>query len=287
VSPENGALPLGAIARSADDEAPVSVAWPYARVVAHRGGGTLAPENTIAAIKLGFDHGYRAIEVDATLAADDVPVLMHDKTLERTGLMRGAVNQRRAAELERIDVGTWHSAHFAGETVPTLERTLRFCRDNRIWANIEIKSAPGHERVTGDSVARTTALVYADLIRPGGDRADQVDSRVPLLSSFSRAALAAARKAAPDLPRGWLVQRVPSTWRAELARLGCVSLHTNHRYLTARLTRKIKQHGAWLFCYTVNSPQRARTIFGWGVDAFCTDAIDLIAADFGMLVAGD
>ncbi|MGZ8255171.1 MAG: glycerophosphodiester phosphodiesterase family protein, partial [Burkholderiaceae bacterium] len=39
--------------------------WPYARVIAHRGGGTLAPENTLAAIRVGIERGYRAIEFDA------------------------------------------------------------------------------------------------------------------------------------------------------------------------------------------------------------------------------
>ena len=97
-----------------------------------------------------------------------------------------------------------------------------------------------------------------------------------MLSSFAPDALIAAREVAPNLPRGWLVDEVPPDWREELTRLDCVSLHTNHRHLTAEQARDIKQAGNWLFCYTVNSPQRARTLFGWGVDAFCTDAIDRI-----------
>jgi glycerophosphoryl diester phosphodiesterase len=256
--------------------------WPYPRVLAHRGGGVLAPENTIAAIKVGLERGFRAIEFDAMLTADDVPVLMHDSTLERTGLIGGAVSELLAAELERVDVGVWHSSRFIGETVPTLERTLRFCRDHDVWPNIEIKPAPGFEAATGARVARVTAQIYAEFIRPGGERADQVDPHVPLLSSFSPAALIAAREVAPSLPRGWLVDDVPPKWREEIARLGCVSLHTNHRHLTAILAREIKRAGTWLFCYTVNSPQRARTILGWGVDAFCTDAIDRIAADLAI-----
>ncbi|MBC8119251.1 MAG: glycerophosphodiester phosphodiesterase, partial [Burkholderiaceae bacterium] len=168
--------------------------------------------------------------------------------------------------------------------VPTLEHALRFCRDNGIWPNIEIKPAPGFEAATGHAVARVTAQAYADAIHAGGDRADGVDPRVPLLSSFSQVALVAAREAVPDLPRGWLVDRVPPTWHSELARLGCVSLHTNHRHLTAQLANEITRAGSWLLCYTVNSPQRAQTILDWGVDAFCTDAIDRIPAE---LITGE
>ncbi|MEP6607637.1 MAG: glycerophosphodiester phosphodiesterase [Burkholderiaceae bacterium] len=262
-----------------------SVPWPYPRVLAHRGGGRLAPENTIAAIRVGLDHGYRAIEVDAMLAADDAPVLMHDPTLKRTGSVTAAVSKSTAAELSAIDVGAWHSPRFAGETVPTLADALKFCRDNGVWLNIEIKPAAGFERATGRSVARVTAEVYADRIRPGGDRADRVDPQVPLLSSFSTVALAAARETAPDLPRGWLVQRAPVDWRDAMKQLGCAALHVNHRYLTANVTRRIKAEGAWLFCYTVNSASRAQAICRWGVDAFCTDAIDQIAADMALPTA--
>ena len=251
--------------------------WPYPRVLAHRGGGTLAPENTIAAIKIGIAHGFCGVEFDAMLAADNVPVLMHDPTLERTGRVTGTVSDLLSTQLERTDVGGWHSARFVGETVPTLERTLRFCRDHDVWPNIEIKPSPGFEEATGTVVARTTCAIYADLIRPGGASAALAEPRVPLLSSFAPDALIAARETAPNLPLGWLVDQIPRDWRTTLGQLDCVSVHTNHKYLTAPQARAIKRAGIWLFCYTVNSPQRAQTLIKWGVDAVCTDAIDQIA----------
>ena len=259
----------------------VTPKWPYPRVLAHRGGGTLAPENTIAAIRVGLEHGFRGVEFDAMLAADQVPVLMHDPTLERTALVSGTISEWSSTKLERIDVGGWHSAPFVGETVPTLERTLRFCREHDVWPNIEIKPSPGFEAATGAAVARMTCAVYADVIRQGGASAERVEPRVPLLSSFAPDALIAAREAAPDLPLGWLVDDMRSDWRMTLARLDCVSLHTNYKYLTAQRAREIKRAGVWLFCYTVNVAEQARTLFNWGVDAFCTDAVDQIAADFG------
>jgi glycerophosphoryl diester phosphodiesterase len=182
-------------------------------------------------------------------------------------------------KLERTDVGAWHSARFAGETVPTLERTLRFCRDHDVWPNVEIKPTAGFEAATGAAVARTTSAIYRDLIRAGGASADRAEPRVPLLSSFAPDALIAAREAAPELPLGWLVDDIPHDWRITLARLDCVSLHANHKYLTAEQASGVKRAGFWLFCYTVNSPQRARTMFDWGVDSICTDAIDQLAAD--------
>ena len=254
--------------------------WPYARVLAHRGGGSLAPENTVAAIREGLARGFRAIEFDAMLAADDVPVLIHDATLERTTSGHGDVAGCTAAELARLDAGRWFSEKYAHEPVPTFATAVSFCRANDVWINIEIKPAPGVDAQTGDVVARQTAMMYADVIRAGGDRAEDIEPHVPLFSSFSELALVAARAAAPDVPRGWLIDRVPGDWCARLEALGCVALHTNQENLSGELARAIKAAGYWLFCYTVNDPGRATEILGWGVDAFCTDRIDLIEADF-------
>jgi glycerophosphoryl diester phosphodiesterase len=254
--------------------------WPYARVIAHRGGGTLAPENTLVAIRVGIQHGFRAIEFDAMLPRDEVPVLMHDLTLRRTARRPGVVSDFSAAQLAGLDVGSWHSPRFAGERVPGLDETLGFCRASDVWCNVEIKPVPGREAATGRVVAERVARAYADLLHPTGDRRESIVPAVPLLSSFATEALEAARAACPGLPRGWLVDRVPADWRARLGELGCVALHTNHRHLTASRVAEIKAAGVWLFCYTVNKPDRARELLAWGVDAFCTDRIDLIGPDF-------
>ena len=164
--------------------------------------------------------------------------------------------------------------------MPTLEETLAFCRREGVWCNVEIKPAPGREAATGRVVAMTVAAAYADRVREGGAQQATIEPSVPLLSSFSIDALESARAAVPDLPRGWLVDRVPPGWRARLDALDCVAVHTNHRHLTPARATEIKASGAWLFCYTVNEPARARELLAWGVDAFCTDRIDLIGPDF-------
>ncbi len=168
--------------------------WPYARVLAHRGGGTLAPENTIAAIEVGLQHGYHAIEFDAMLAADAVPVLIHDATLERTTNGTGAVASLTAAELTRLDAGAWMGARFAGTRLPSLTEAIAYCRRNNVWINIEIKPAPGQESATGTEVATAAARAYADLVRSSRRRwPANIEPQTPLLSSFAPEALAAAR----------------------------------------------------------------------------------------------
>lgn len=252
--------------------------WPYPKVIAHRGGGILAPENTLAGIRAGLERGFHAVEFDVMLARDGVPILMHDPQLGRTVAGTGNVSDYSAQQLARMDAGAWFDPRFHGEPVPSLRQVLEFCRGNRIWMNIEIKPAPGFEVETGQVAARLVRSLFAPQLRsPPTD-----DAPLPLFSSFSRAALMAAREAAPEIPRGFLLDRIPPDWEESLQQLGAVALHTNHRHLDAApaQVRAIKQAGYGLMCYTVNDPARARELLAGGVDAICSDRIDLIGADF-------
>jgi glycerophosphoryl diester phosphodiesterase len=246
--------------------------WPYPKVVAHRGAGALAPENTLAALRCALAHGFQAVEFDVMLAHDEVPVLMHDPEFGRTLAGAGKVSDFCARELAMMDAGSWFGPEFAGEPVPQLAQVLDFCREHRIWMNIEIKPAPGFEVPTGYSTALLTWQRYGNNPDP--------QLLAPLLSSFSSEALMAAKVAAPELARGLLVEQVPDDWLAQLQALEAVSLHVDQRHLTAELAKAVKQAGFGLFCYTVNQPARAAELMAWGVDAFCTDRIDLIGPDF-------
>lgn len=242
--------------------------WRYPRIVAHRGGGSLAPENTLAAIEVGARLGLKMIEFDAKLSADDVVFLLHDDTVERTSNGRGRAAKKAYAELAALDAGSWYDVRFAGARMPTLEQVHDRCAALGLAANVEIKPCRGRDAATGRLVAQEAGRLW------------QGDGTPPLLSSFSFEALAAARDARPDLPRGLLFGSVPADWRAQTAALACLSLHADHRKLDERLVGQIKAAGLFILAYTVNEPQRARLLARWGVDAICTDRIDLMGADF-------
>jgi glycerophosphoryl diester phosphodiesterase len=249
--------------------------WPYPKIIAHRGGGTLAPENTLAAMRCGMQYGFRAVEFDVMLSGDGVPVLMHDPQFGRTVPGKGRVAETLAKDLASMDAGAWFGSQFAGEPVPTFEAVVRFCKHNRIWMNVEIKPSPGSDEQTGHVVAETTAQLFGDELDAHAGPPD-----LPLFSSFSFDALAAAHRVAPAIPRGYLVDTIPNDWLARLQALDARALHTNHKNLTVMQARAVKDAGYGLFCYTVNDPARANEILAWGVDAFCTDRIDLIGPGF-------
>jgi len=239
--------------------------WPYPRWVAHRGAGKLAPENTLAAFRLGAAHGYRMFECDAKLSADGVVFLMHDATLERTTNGHGTGGDLPWQALSQLDAGSWHSRTFAGEPLPTLQALARFCQANGFHLNIEIKPTPGTETVTGEAVARLAAELWQGAPVP------------PLLTSFKPEALAAARQAAPDLPRGLLVDTLWEGWLEKAQELGCAAVVANHSLWNA--TNVAQVHGAGLRClsYTVNDREAAEHLLALGTDGIITDQVDLFS----------
>ena len=94
--------------------------WPYPRWIAHRGAGKLAPENTLAAFRLGASHGYRMAECDAKLSADGVVFLLHDDTLNRTSNGQGTGGDHL---IVRIDEGS--ASPQAGDTIHITPRADR------------------------------------------------------------------------------------------------------------------------------------------------------------------
>lgn len=242
-------------------------AWPYPRWIAHRGAGKLAPENTLAAFKLGAGHGYRMFECDVKLSADGVPFLLHDATLERTTSGRDIAGEQTWAELAKLDAGSWHSPAFANEPLPTLEAIARYCLGGGYFLNIEIKPTPGYDAATGSAVADAAATIWSTAAVP------------PLLTSFSPEALEAAQAAQPQLPRGLLLDKLWAGWLETALSLDCVAIVCNHRLWDTSSVTQAKSAGFRCLSYTVDDKVSAQRLIGLGTDGLITDRVDLFNPD--------
>ncbi len=235
--------------------------WPYPHFVAHRGGGSLAPENTLVAIKAAVNHGYTMIECDARLAKDGKIFLLHDDTLERTTNSWGIASQLVWDKLVQLDAGSWYSAAFRHEPLPLLSEVAACCAHYKLAVNIEMKSTIGMEQQTGRDIALAARLLWKEQKIP------------PLLSSFSREILASAK---PELPRGLILSQWDEGWPELTRQLACISLHINYRALNAKRVTLLKAAGLRVMGYTVNGVHQAQELLNWGVDCICTDRIDVI-----------
>ena len=242
---------------------PPAADWPLPLWIAHRGAGRLAPENTLAAFRVGAAHGYRAFECDVKLSADGVAFLLHDATLGRTTSGRGRAGDQPWSALARLDAGRWHGRAFAGEPLPTLEAVARWVLAEGHALNIEIKPTPGCDAETGRAVAAEAQRLWAG-----------ADAPPPLLSSFRPDALAAARDAVPTLPRALLLDALPAGWLDAALALGCVGIVCRHALIDAAVAARVSDAGLRLAAYTVNEPAEAARLLALGIDGLITDAVD-------------
>ncbi len=240
----------------------LSAPWPYPRWVAHRGAGNLAPENTLAAFRLGASLGYRAFECDVKLSADGVPFLLHDSTLERTTSGSGTAGEQSWHALSQLDAGSWYSRQFAGEPLPCLAAVARFVQRNSFALSLEIKPTPGQEQHTGEAIGEACLRLWQGHAVP------------PLFSSFRPEALLGARRSAPGVPRALLLDTLWPGWLDIALSLGCVAVVSNHVLMDAALMAQLQAAGLRALCYTVNEPVDAQRLMALGLDGLITDAID-------------
>ncbi len=245
--------------------------WPYPRWIAHRGAGKLAPENTLAAFRLGASYGYQMFECDVKLSHDEVPFLLHDATLQRTTNARdqlGAGNSAVAGDhpwgqLAQLDAGSWHSRRFAGEPLPSFAAIAHYCLRNGYFLNIEIKPTPGLERHTGEVVANHAARLWQGAAVP------------PLLTSFEVPALEAALAAQPALPRGLLLDTLWTGWVETALRLNCAAVICNQALWDNSSVTQAKSAGLRTLSYTVNDEWAAQRLLDLETDGIITDRVDL------------
>lgn len=249
--------------------------WPYPRWIAHRGAGKLAPENTLAAFRLGASHGYRMFECDVKLSQDGVPFLLHDDTLQRTTNARARLGEGHSALggdhpwglLAQLDAGSWHSRAYAGEPLPTLDAVAAFCLRNHLFLNLEIKPSPGTERHTGEVVARHVARLWQD------------EAVAPLLSSFDVEALEGARHAHAELPRGLLLETLWTGWLEAARALDCVAIICHHALWDNHSVAQAQAGGFRTLSYTVNDADEAQRLLDLGTDGLITDRVDAFSPD--------
>ncbi|WP_199250535.1 glycerophosphodiester phosphodiesterase family protein [[Phormidium] sp. ETS-05] len=109
-------------------------------IIAHRGFSAVAPENTLAAFAAAIEHGADSIELDLQLAADGIPVVIHDPKLKRTTGTKGKVFKKTLSELKQLDAGAWFHPQFSGQQIPTFAEALHSASGIRRNIYLDVKT---------------------------------------------------------------------------------------------------------------------------------------------------
>ena len=254
-------------------------------IVAHRGARSLAPENTLAAARLGLAAGARMWDIDTRLTSDGVPVLIHDSDLLRISNARDRfpgrspwqVDQFSLKELKELDFGSWFQKSdpfgqitagrisecqvekYRGEPVVTLEEAIRFTVENDWLINIEIKDLA---RRPADVcvVERVVSLIRS---------ADAVE-RV-LISSFNYSYLAQVRKLDRQIKTGVLTSTVHPDPVALLSELDAFTYNPSFRAFSPIQARRLRRKGFGVLVWVINNAFVGRGCLAMGANGIFTD----------------
>ncbi len=234
-------------------------------ILGHRGASAVAPENTLAAFSRAIRDGADGIEFDVRLSRDQVPVVIHDATVKRTGSVDRLVRELTAAELQKIDVGSWFDAHrqrpsasFTGEKLPTLAHVFDFFTTNTGLLYIEMKC----DAEEGPALAAEVVKV---------SRESRMADRV-VVESFDLSAIAAVKRvdagirtAALFEPR--LTRPISTVRRLKMVdsalAVGADEIALHHTLAGSRVIEKAQREGLQVIVWTVDDPEwivRARAL---------------------------
>ncbi len=226
-------------------------------VIAHRGASHLAPENTLASVRLAWELGADAVEVDVHLTKDHRIVAIHDPTTLRTSGTDLAVAETHSSRLRELDVGSHKHPDFAGEPIPFLEEVLSTVpADRRLF--VEVKSGPEILPILNETLTRS------------GKR-----SQIAIIG-FDLPTMKAAKEIMPDVPAHWLCDK--KVWGASGGSLvkvakdhGLDGMNVHWSGVTWRFARAVRKAGLKLYTWTVDNAADADRLNGLGVDGITTN----------------
>ncbi|WP_130612847.1 glycerophosphodiester phosphodiesterase [Cohnella abietis] len=214
--------------------------------VAHRGFSGIAPENTIAAFQLAMDQpNVDWIELDVHLSRDDVPVVIHDSSLERTTSGKGQVNKLTAKELGGLDAGSWFHSSFSSERVPTLDEVL-VLTTGKCRLNVELKG----EDSSPDDLARQAVEVI---------RSRQLEKEI-VITSFRSEVLEAVRRYSTLVKTGLIIDDRPADLIKMITSIDASYLSIGFRHLNEQLMEQAAEADIQVMAWTVNSVNDLRRL---------------------------
>lgn len=221
-------------------------------ITAHRGSSETAPENTMAAMAAAVEELADYAELDVQMTSDGVVVLGHDANLKRVAGVNRPISSLTYEELEKLDVGSWFSAEYAGERIPSLDDVMSYCK-GKIDLNIEIKNV-GKDSGLPEQVV--------ELIQKHGMEEQCV------VTSTSLNYLKLVKELLPELRTGYIISAAYGNFYSSDA-VDFISIRSS--FVNEALVENVHAQGKTVHAWTVNSKSEMERLRLLGVDNLITD----------------
>ncbi len=228
------------------------------RILYHRGDG-MAPENSLPAFEKARLGGGEGAELDVQLTSDEIPVVIHDLTVERTTDGTGRGENLTLAELQEMKL---KSEEYQDQTVPTLRSVLEVLSGVEL-INLELKFF---------SQNMETNYRWSEVVAEVVDDMEMKDS--VLFSSYNHYSI----KRIVDIDSG---ARTGLIYRAALyepweyaSNLGVEALHPYHMSTNRDMVESCHNHGIKVIAYGAEEQDAIRRLLQIGVDAIITESVN-------------
>ena len=238
------------------------------KVIAHRGGSDLAPENTQAAFQNAIKLGVDMIEIDVEQTIDSVVVVIHDSKVNRTTNGTGSVDSLSYSYIKTLDAGSWFDKKYENEKILTLDETLQLI-NGEVVLLIEIKNGseryPGIEQRTVDAIQKFNAHSWV------------------IVQSFNKKAIERVSLLDKGIETYYVIGRDFKQYykglRSQIDKDPSIKpdfngIAVHHGMLSVASVDSLKQFGLGVFTWTVDKLEDMKKMIDMGVDGIITDAPD-------------
>jgi glycerophosphoryl diester phosphodiesterase len=241
-------------------------------IIGHRGASAVAPENTLAAFRRAIQDGSDGVEFDVRLSHDGVPIVIHDATLLRTGLIDKVVAELQAEELAEIEVGSWftkrpgrHNLDFSTEKLPSLQQVLDLFADSHALLYLEMKGHATDVRLATEVATAIRKYAVAERVVVSSFDLSLVKAVKAIDAPIRTAALFEPRVSSP----GTLLRTDRLIKLAQACEADEICLH--HALATRRLTDHAIKSQFEVVVWTVDNPQWLEIARARGIKALITN----------------
>ncbi len=231
------------------------------KICGHRGAAKYKPENTISGFEWCVQNGIEWAECDVQLTNEEILLVIHDDTLDRTSDATGLVKEITKKELKTINVGEIKPKNYFFQKIPTMEELLRYCKKSKLKLNIEMKF---YQPIKSSYRERLVSNLLQAI------KKTNIKNQV-LVTSFDLDSLFLLRKYSSQIPVGILYESLPKNWELNVRDLNATTIHLDYKSVTCDQIKQMSKLDIQTYVYTCNNPQEIDALWKFGLSGVITD----------------